>query len=713
MSIFEHSRFEIWNAAQHPYKHSLSDFQYSNPAFGDDVVNLEQALDYVLAVLYPQSMPAVDEVADLPTVGNTLNDMRVVNDDGDGKAASYRWERREGEASPSWHKIYDVDWGTDSILQAWGLKTQDVYVSKYGYDDRDGSGVIVAGVLAGQKIFGGATAGSHLTLFANSGDGVGVGTGYVQFGDNARPTADNSYDLGTAALKFKSAYLAGSLFLGTMTLASGSITDSSGAIDFGNENLTTTGDVTAADVTGLTLTATDGLEDMLITYGSITSSMGFVDFIDNDLVTTGGVTADDGFQAGTLLLTPGSITDSSGAIDFGNENLTTTGTVSAATATATTVNGGNLRLAANVLSSTDTDGNIALTPNGVGTITFSAAAAGVSLGLSGALTAATVDAATSVDGGNLRLAANTLSSTDVNGNIVLDPNGVGLVEFGALLRPTTDTTDLGDATHRVGTLYTATAISDGSNSIAMATLLSLRDILSGVGSGMTIFYDGSKWVASAPDTEVDHGTISGLSDDDHAQYALLAGRSGGQTLKGSTLASEHLTLDSTNHATKGFIKFSSSAVPTTTAAYSAGWTGTDLGGASNKFNNVYTAGEFLGLRLENLSSAPSPSVQKVGRLYYDTTLNQVWADNGTAVHRVGNANRYEEDISWSGADVTKNATVTTANMDARKAIWVLRDNSNNYAPIQGASITATSTTAVTITVGIALPAGTYRLIGLE
>lgn len=40
----------------------------------------------------------------------------------------------------------------------------------------------------------------------------------------------------------------------------------------------------------------------------------------------------------------------------------------------------------------------------------------------------------------------------------------------------------------------------------------------------------------------DHGSLGGLTDDDHSQYALLAGRSGGQTLIGSTLTAENLTL---------------------------------------------------------------------------------------------------------------------------------------------------------------------------
>jgi hypothetical protein len=51
----------------------------------------------------------------------------------------------------------------------------------------------------------------------------------------------------------------------------------------------------------------------------------------------------------------------------------------------------------------------------------------------------------------------------------------------------------------------------------------------------------------------DHGGLGGLSDDDHAQYALLAGRAGGQTLTGGTAASESLVLASTAHATKGAV----------------------------------------------------------------------------------------------------------------------------------------------------------------
>lgn len=71
---------------------------------------------------------------------------------------------------------------------------------------------------------------------------------------------------------------------------------------------------------------------------------------------------------------------------------------------------------------------------------------------------------------------------------------------------------------------------------------------------------GEQWIdirpqlgATALGTVTDHGGLAGLGDDDHTQYALLAGRSGGQTLIGGTGSGDDLTLQSTSHATKGDI----------------------------------------------------------------------------------------------------------------------------------------------------------------
>jgi len=72
-------------------------------------------------------------------------------------------------------------------------------------------------------------------------------------------------------------------------------------------------------------------------------------------------------------------------------------------------------------------------------------------------------------------------------------------------------------------------------------------------SGEFLQTNGSGVLDWAAPASGDHGGLSGLADDDHGQYALLAGRSGGQTLTGGTAASNNLTLESTSNATKGDI----------------------------------------------------------------------------------------------------------------------------------------------------------------
>jgi hypothetical protein len=54
----------------------------------------------------------VNTPADLPLTGNTIGDMRLVIDDGDGKAAMYQCKATTGNLAAQWNKISDVDWST-------------------------------------------------------------------------------------------------------------------------------------------------------------------------------------------------------------------------------------------------------------------------------------------------------------------------------------------------------------------------------------------------------------------------------------------------------------------------------------------------------------------------------------------------------------------------------------------------------------------------
>lgn len=62
------------------------------------------------------------------------------------------------------------------------------------------------------------------------------------------------------------------------------------------------------------------------------------------------------------------------------------------------------------------------------------------------------------------------------------------------------------------------------------------------------------WSTTLPaGISMSHGDLSGLSADDHSQYLLLAGRAGGQTIKGGTAAGEDLHIMATADPTQGKI----------------------------------------------------------------------------------------------------------------------------------------------------------------
>lgn len=707
----EHARHAIWNQGQHPYKHTLADFSYTNPAM-PGVTNVESAFNWFAAVMYPQTKPAVATPAALPAVGNTLNDYRVVYDDGDGKAASYRWEQREGEVAASWHKVYDMDWGADSVFSAYLNVTQDLYVWKQGRTDVDSSGSPITGLYAGQVISGGILSGENLTLRANSGDGVGAHTGFVQVDDNFRPTVHNTYNLGESAKRFKDGYIKGSLFLDTMTLSAGSIVDSSGAISFGSTNLSTTGTLAsgAHTVSGTLVLGT----------GSIVDSGGAISFGSNNLSTAGNIdgaigTFSSQVKVGILLaqlhLAAGSITDDSGAISFGSNNLSTTGTLGAGNITGTRLDADNIRLDLNTISILNLNGNLILQANGTGVVDIQSPMTTLGQVITGT---ESITGQLNID--NLRLDGNVISSTNLNGNISLAPNGTGIIDISASMLPSSDgTLNLGASTSRFSKVFISSAISDGTTEISQSVLQSFRDANTGVTAGMTLFWNGSEWLPSLPDTEITHGSLSGLltGDAGHTQFVMLTGRSGGQVIQGGVNASEDLVLESTSNVTKGLVLFKDTIAPFTNATFSGSWSGTDLGTSANQLRDVVMRGELRGARFENFlfGSLPASSAQNIGRQAFVTDQQKVYVDTG-AGWKVAGVSKFDSDIVMSGVVEVTNVDVSANITDARHAVWQLLDNANDFERIY-CIIKATSSSNVQIVTHGALPAGSYRLIGLE
>ena len=132
-----------------------------------------------------------------------------------------------------------------------------------------------------------------VTYSVSDGDKVVSGTPFVDSVGNVQMTLTQAgVDIpGTLTVDGAVSY-DGGINTGTLDLASGSITDSSGAIDFGNETLDTDGTITS----------------------------------------------------GTLVIGGGTITDTSAAISFGNENLSTTGTLAAGVSTLDGIAGGDSAL---------------------------------------------------------------------------------------------------------------------------------------------------------------------------------------------------------------------------------------------------------------------------------------------------------------------------------------------------------------------------------
>lgn len=224
------------------------------------------------------------------------------------------------------------------------------------------------------------------------------------------PNADNTLDLGTSGAEFKDLFLDGTAnidslvadtadinggtidgtIIGGTTPAAATVTDltASGTISFSGATVSDAGSITTADIDGGTIDGT----------------------------TIGGATP----AAGTFTdLTASGTTD----IDGGTIDGVTIGTNSAATE----VQIDNVNINGNAITTTDTNGNLALTPNGTGEVDISKV--DIDSGTIDGVTIGTNSAATEVQIDNININGNAIISTDTNGNIDLTPDGTGEVNI--------------------------------------------------------------------------------------------------------------------------------------------------------------------------------------------------------------------------------------------------------------------------------------------
>ena len=124
-------------------------------------------------------------------------------------------------------------------------------------DDLGTTGVRWANLWVDAITMGGTLAGAVATFSST----VGI-TGVTTHGGNVVSDADSTDDLGTTGVRWANLYVddvvaTTTVKPGTLVLAAGSITDTSGAITFVNENLVTTGTLGSGALTASTISGTD------------------------------------------------------------------------------------------------------------------------------------------------------------------------------------------------------------------------------------------------------------------------------------------------------------------------------------------------------------------------------------------------------------------------------------------------------------------------
>lgn len=697
MSQYEHSRNRVVNQLQHPLKHTLAEFIFSHPALPANLANLDAALTWLFDAVYPQTKAPVANVAALPAVSNTIGDQRVVQDDGDGKAALYKWAQYDGEATPSWHKIMDVDWSVDSILSEMVNRTQPHFVLKKGNDDTDETGTVIAGILSGQIIFGGASANTNLTLFANNGDPSG-NTGFIQLGDNTSPLVDDAFSLGEVTRRFSDIYST-IAHIGSITISDSSIVDANGAIDFFDNELTTTGACAFGDV--------DIAADIHISTGSIISTANAISFGSTTLSTLGDVIANSFLAGSDLTITTGSITSLSGNISFDDENLITTGDITADILNSNSINVGSLIISADTISAVGANNNVRLVATGLGNIYMDSPIITLSQNVTGTVA---IGGLLTID--NLLLDNGTITS---NIDFTLDAGVNNLIIASKLIPSVTATQDIGSSTKRFKDLYLSGALKDGTNAFTMADLMSLRSTVyrdsartQPAQAGDALFFDGSVWLASVPNTEIIHKniTLDTATDDGHTQFVMLGGRAGGQTIKGGTLTTQILSLRDNAVDLNGLDISGTSILPTGDGTQT-------VGSSSKRIKDLYQSGEMIGSRVQNVLDAAVAGLMNAsskGRMIYATDTKAVYVDVGGTKKRVGhnsyNVIHTHTTLNAGAVNVTTGTDIT----DATNCIWQLRDTATGELILAPMTV---ATNTVTVSASPALPSGSYKLMGIE
>lgn len=171
-----------------------------------------------------------------------------------------------------------------------------------------------------------------------------------------------------------------------------------------------------------------------------------------------------------------------------------------------------------------------------------------------------------------------------------------------------------------------------------------------------------------------HANLLLLNTDDHTQYALLAGRAGGQVLTGGTAASDPLTLRSTTNGTKGGILIDQDNVT--------------LGAGFNI--NVSGGGEVLGL-----PATPSGASAAASKAYVDAQIALISGGAGVWREDLLSAFQLDDTNDGIGQAVAFYWSALPVNGDT----FIITDGANTetftYSAVSGPFTPTTGGTAIT------------------
>jgi uncharacterized delta-60 repeat protein len=183
---------------------------------------------------------------------------------------------------------------------------------------------------------------------------------------------------------------------------------------------------------------------------------------------------------------------------------------------------------------------------------------------------------------------------------------------------------------------------------------------------------------------IDHGDLAGIGDDDHTQYTLLAGRSGGQTLTGSTLTTEGITMTANSADATGAV-----AITGTDGSSTVGTGALTVAGGVGVAENLTIGGVALA------STAPTLGGHLTNKTYVD-------AESAKALPLTGGT--MTGAMTTLGVTVPNGSKITLVNApsagtDAANKTYVDAESAKAL-PLTGGTMTGAMTT-----VGVTVPTG--------